>query len=148
MFASRYRPTWAKCSQTPGFTPDRPAQGTVIVIGSTESCSVSGLGVGAPISTVAGAVAVRPREPRRSVSSHSAESSALRCRVPNLATRLLAHACDLLHATPLSFGHWELLRHDNAPRVNHLPGLLGRAPREVGCTRDPGIAVPAHGSPA
>ena len=73
-----------------------------------------------------------------------------RIRVPDLATRLLAHACDVLHATPLSFGHWELLRHDNAPRVNHLPGLLGRAPREVGRapmpSQDPDLV--AHGSPA
>lgn len=72
-------------------------------------------------------------------------------RVPDIATRLLAHACDLLHATPLSFGHWELLRRDNAPRVNHLPQLLGRAPRTVGIepahAHAPTLA-PAHGRPA
>ena len=76
---------------------------------------------------------------------------ALRIRVPDIATRLLAHACDVLHATPLSFGHWELLRHDNTPRVNHLPGLLGRAPRMVGAipiqTTAPTLN-PGHGSPA
>lgn len=77
---------------------------------------------------------------------------AWRISVPDFATRLLAHACDLLHATPLSFGHWELLRHDNCPRENHLPALLGRAPREVGMahapSHDPAIAVPMHGRPA
>lgn len=57
---------------------------------------------------------------------------ARRIPLPDFATRLLAHACDVLHATPLSFGHWELLRHDNCPRENHLPALLGRTPREVG----------------
>lgn len=77
---------------------------------------------------------------------------ALRIRVPDFATRLLAHACDLLHATPLSFGHWELLRHDNRPRENHLPALLGRAPREVGVAPetapDSVLIAPAHGRPA
>lgn len=57
---------------------------------------------------------------------------AWRVPVPDGVTRLLAHACDVLHATPLSFGHWELLQHDNCPRENHLPGLLGGAPRTVG----------------
>jgi NADH dehydrogenase len=67
---------------------------------------------------------------------------AVRLHLPDAATRLLAHACDLLHATPLSFGHWELLRHDNLPAVNHLPGLLGRAPRAVGLDQGPACIAP------
>jgi NADH dehydrogenase len=79
------------------------------------------------------------------------DKPALRIALPDPATRLLAHACDLLHATPLSFGHWELLRHDNCPRENHLPALLGRPPRTVGAARRTAghdVAMPGHGRPA
>jgi uncharacterized protein YbjT (DUF2867 family) len=56
-----------------------------------------------------------------------------RCiRVPSLLARLGSHICDLLHFSPFSFGHWELLQFDNVPRINRLPELLGRAPRAVG----------------
>jgi NADH dehydrogenase len=53
-------------------------------------------------------------------------------KVPAWLARLVSHGCDLLHFSPFSFGHLELLRHDNAPRANGLPSLLGRAPRRVG----------------
>lgn len=56
---------------------------------------------------------------------------AWRIPVPGLLARLASHACDLLHLTPFSFGHWELLRRDNVPAFNALPHLLGRAPRPV-----------------
>lgn len=61
--------------------------------------------------------------------------------VPGLLARLASHACDLLHLTPFSFGHWELLRRDNVPAHNALPGLLGRAPRPViaAAERLPGV---------
>lgn len=52
--------------------------------------------------------------------------------IPGWLARIGSHACDLLHVTPFSFGHWELLRRDNCPRVNALPALLGRAPRRLG----------------
>lgn len=56
-----------------------------------------------------------------------------RCiRVPGLLARIGSHICDVLHFSPFSFGHWELLHYDNIPRVNRLPELLGRAPRTVG----------------
>lgn len=61
---------------------------------------------------------------------------ALQVDVPGWLARLASHACDLLHVTPFSFGHWELLRRDNLPTHNQLPHLLGRAPRPVA------IAVP------
>jgi len=47
-------------------------------------------------------------------------------RLPPQAARLLAHACDLLHVTPFSYGHLELLRRDNVPAMNNLPRLLER----------------------
>lgn len=65
---------------------------------------------------------------------------ALCVRFPGPLARLIAHACDLLHATPFSFGHWELLRRDNVPGVNRLPELLGRAPRRVGAGAMPNPA--------
>lgn len=64
--------------------------------------------------------------------------------VPGWLARLGSHACDLLHVTPFSFGHWELLRRDNCPRHNHLPALLGRTPRPVGASPRPsGASQPA-----
>ena len=62
-------------------------------------------------------------------------------RIPGGLARLGSHACDLLHLTPYSFGHWELLRRDNVPAVNALPDLLGRAPRPIGPAA--GAAAPA-----
>src|SRR5262245_61065825 len=60
------------------------------------------------------------------------ERPALRIPVPAPLARLGAHLCDLLHFSPYSFGHLELMRRDNAPAMNALPALLGRAPTLVG----------------
>ncbi len=75
----------------------------------------------------------------RSMAEHLAALRRLRARgsahvvhVPHWAARLASHLCDLLHVTPLSFGHLELMRGDNVPAVNALPSLLGRAPRWIG----------------
>jgi uncharacterized protein YbjT (DUF2867 family) len=43
-------------------------------------------------------------------------------KVPGLLVRIGAHVCDLLHFSPLSFGHYELLQHDNHPTLA-LPAL-------------------------
>ena len=51
--------------------------------------------------------------------------------LPGLLARLGAHLCDLVHFSPFSFGHWELLCKDNVPSENRLPELLGRAPEAV-----------------
>ncbi len=59
---------------------------------------------------------------------------ALRIPLPDALARITAHVCDLLHVTPFSYGHWELLQRDNCPLDNRLPILLGRAPRAVGAT--------------
>lgn len=53
-------------------------------------------------------------------------------RIPGWLARLASHACDLVHFSPYSFGHLELMHRDNAPRLNLLPTLLGRAPAPVG----------------
>jgi len=57
---------------------------------------------------------------------------ALRLPVPAALARIGSHACDLLHFSPYSYGHLELMRRDNLPAVNRLPALLGRAPTPVG----------------
>ena len=44
--------------------------------------------------------------------------------VPHWIARIGSHVCDLLHVTPFSFGHLQLMQHDNVPGVNHLAQLL------------------------
>ena len=56
---------------------------------------------------------------------------ALGLRVPGLMARAGAHICDVLHFSPFSFGHWELLCYDNVPEPNRLRELLGRSPDKV-----------------
>jgi NADH dehydrogenase len=68
---------------------------------------------------------------------------ARRVRAPAWLVRLGSHVCDLLHFSPFSFGHWELLQHDNMPRHNRLAELLGRSPRPVGaCQPSPEAIMP------
>jgi NADH dehydrogenase len=50
---------------------------------------------------------------------------------PALA-RALAHACDVLHASPFSFGHLELLRRDSVPVRNALRSLIERPAHGLG----------------
>jgi uncharacterized protein YbjT (DUF2867 family)/fatty acid desaturase len=52
--------------------------------------------------------------------------------VPAWLARAASHVFDLLHFSPLSFGHLELMRRDNLPRPNRLPEILGRDPKPVG----------------
>jgi NADH dehydrogenase len=52
--------------------------------------------------------------------------------IPSALAGAIALICDLLHLTPFSRGHLELLRADNVPSTNALPRLLGRAPRWIG----------------
>lgn len=56
----------------------------------------------------------------------SGAGPALLVSVPAWMARVASHACDFLHFSPFSFGHLELMRRDNAPRINLLPTLLGR----------------------
>jgi NADH dehydrogenase len=57
---------------------------------------------------------------------------ALRLPVPVPLARLASHLCDLLHFSPFSYGHLELMRRDNLPRTNLLSALIGRTPAPVG----------------
>jgi NADH dehydrogenase len=56
---------------------------------------------------------------------------AWRVEVPAWLARTASHLCDLLHFSPFSYGHLELMRRDNVPRVNALRALIGRAPTRV-----------------
>jgi NADH dehydrogenase len=49
---------------------------------------------------------------------------ALTIAIPHWIARIGSHVCDLLHVTPFSFGHLQLMQRDNVPRVNHTPELL------------------------
>ena len=51
--------------------------------------------------------------------------------VPHWFARIGSHVCDLLHVTPFSFGHLQLMQHDNVPRVNQLRELLALAERSA-----------------
>src|SRR5512138_2872118 len=55
-----------------------------------------------------------------------------RIEVPAWLARITSYLFDLVHFSPLSFGHVELLRRDNLPHPNRLPELLGRRPAAVG----------------
>ena len=54
-------------------------------------------------------------------------------RVPMPIARFGARLCDLLHFSPYSMGHLELLGRDNVPVGDDLAWWLGRAPQPVGC---------------
>ena len=47
-------------------------------------------------------------------------------RIPCIIARPISHLFDLLHLTPFSFGHYELLQYDNCPTVDRLPEILGK----------------------
>lgn len=67
----------------------------------------------------------------RALRSEYTDSRALQIPLPDWMTRIGAHACDLFHFSPFSYGHWILLQRDNVPAVNRLPQLLGRPPSPV-----------------
>jgi NADH dehydrogenase len=65
-------------------------------------------------------------------------------KVPGWLARPGAHLMDLLHLSPFSFGHYELLRRDNVPADNRLNFLLGRAPTPLGERMPPELSLPAR----
>lgn len=67
----------------------------------------------------------------RVLRKRHSDRSSLCIPVPAFAARLFAHACDVVHFSPFSFGHWELLSRDNLPTPNRLPELLNREPRRI-----------------
>jgi len=70
---------------------------------------------------------------------------ALRIAVPAWLARLAIHVFDLVHFSPLSFGHIELMRRDNLPHPNRLPELLGREPARVGAGPDESRSCDGYG---
>ena len=61
--------------------------------------------------------------------------AAITVRVPAWMVRVCAHLLDVVHLTPLSWGHVELMRRDNAPRPGDAGALrrwIGRAPVTAG----------------
>lgn len=52
--------------------------------------------------------------------------------IPKLVVRLASHIYDVLHFSPLSYGHFELMQGYNVPANNSLASLLKRAPQAVG----------------
>lgn len=57
---------------------------------------------------------------------------AIQISVPKWIVRLASHVFDVLHWTPLSFGHFELMQGYNVPANNMLPALLARQPSALG----------------
>ncbi|MEO8676542.1 MAG: NAD-dependent epimerase/dehydratase family protein [Casimicrobiaceae bacterium] len=76
-----------------------------------------------------GSVALTMADYVSALRAAEGSAPALRIDVPAWCARLASHACDFLHVSPFSFGHLELLRHDNVASPNRLAALLGRAPR-------------------
>jgi len=58
---------------------------------------------------------------------------ALVIKVPIVFARLFSHLLDLVHITPYSFGHYEMLKNNNMPTENRLCEILGRPATVIGC---------------
>jgi nucleoside-diphosphate-sugar epimerase len=59
-------------------------------------------------------------------------SPTLRMPIPQWLARLVSHCFDIIHFSPLSFGHLELMTKDNKPTLNRMRELLGHEPSAVG----------------
>jgi hypothetical protein len=62
---------------------------------------------------------------------------ALQIPIPGALVSLVAVVCDLLHATPLSYGHVELLRADNIPQPNRVRELRAHYERSFRAALSP-----------
>jgi NADH dehydrogenase len=63
-----------------------------------------------------------------------ATSKAIVIQLPIWLVRLASHILDVIHISPLSFGHVELMQGYNVPTYNCLPQLLTHAPTTLGGT--------------
>jgi NADH dehydrogenase len=88
-----------------------------------------------PLAEVGGSRAYTMVEYLNALRGAEGLAPAAHAAVPAWLARAASHACDALHFSPFSVGHWELMRRDNLPCPNALPGLLGRAPAAVGASR-------------
>lgn len=93
-----------------------------------------------------GTVAYTMAEYLDALRAASGRAPAVPVAVPGWLARGASHLCDLVHFSPFSFGHWELMRRDNVPSPNLLPQLLGRTPARIRPGRWPGL--PAAGGRA
>lgn len=82
-----------------------------------------------PVVELGGAIHADIGEYLQSLRAQIGLNPAPMIRVPAMLVRCVSHLCDLLHFSPLSFGHVELMRRDNVPGVNSLVKLLAMAPR-------------------
>lgn len=73
---------------------------------------------------------------------------AARLVLPSWLCRGAAHLLDLLHLTPYSFAHHELLARDNLPTHNRTLELLGHPPRPLGLDPIPAQPTAAATWPA
>ncbi len=76
---------------------------------------------------------------------------ALTVAVPAWLVRICAHAFDVLHLTPLSWGHVELMRRDNEPCAGDALALrrwIGRAPISVGVPLQTVAATSSYALPS
>lgn len=60
----------------------------------------------------------------RALRAKTGAPRALQIPIPGVIVSVVALACDVLHLTPLSYGHVELLRADNVPKPNRCAELL------------------------
>ena len=70
---------------------------------------------------------------------------ALTLAIPHWLARIGSHVCDLLHVTPFSFGHLQLMQHDNVPRVNYLaaaPAGHGKNARKINAANSTRCTAP------
>lgn len=67
----------------------------------------------------------------RGLRKRHTDRRAFAIRLPGIVMRAAAHVFDLVHFSPFSFGHWEMLGHDNIPRSPDLREVLGRPPTKV-----------------
>jgi len=70
------------------------------------------------------------------------KAPALVLKIPVIFARLFSHFFDLIHVTPYSFGHYEMLQNDNTPVNNRLSEVLGRPATVIVCRSE----VSAHAS--
>lgn len=68
----------------------------------------------------------------QALRSEYSNSSALVIKLPYCLVRLISHIFDVIHFSPLSFGHVELMKGKNVPTVNQLNALLGREATRIG----------------
>lgn len=60
------------------------------------------------------------------------EAKPITVTIPTWIARGTSHLLDFLHLSPYSFGHYELLKHDNYPVENSLAAVLSRPATVIG----------------